>query len=1066
MVRRLILPVLSILILVIVAGPAWADGGDVLLSSLPGPDYAPAVAYNSGPAQEFLVVWYHQDGIYAQRYNWQGLPQGQNFVVCSGGDAPMNPALAYALSSDAYLVVWQAWSGQDHDLFGQMVDAEGTLLDVPGTPEDESDPEVYFTVYEGEGDQAFPDVAFDGTNFLVVWGDGYVDADGIYGRLFQADGTPASQPHPIVAGDGQLRRSPALAYNPTADEYLVVYQHGEGAGLDIYGRRLLPDGTMPGDEYPIMDAESTQQEPDLATAAWGAYVVVWQDYRNLGQADIYGRLVLAGADDSFDGAEFPICLDNEPQFSPGIAQAPSSGQFLVTWSDNRLEQVSARDIYGQRLRADANLLGENFALATANGDQDDPVVAASQSPDIYLVAWTDERTGTLDIYGQRVAWTGSLLWYNLAVSAQLDLQTWPAVAYNSREDQFLAVWQDNASGQGSIYGQRLSGRGDPLEEPWAIESDPNNNGVPTAIYISSTNHYAVLWNDHDDDLIEGRLVQPAGTGTVFFTLPDSVGGIYPRAAYDAVNDRFLVVWEADGDIWNCAMCANGALCGQANQLTADETKQSFPDLAFDPANERFLVVWQDVEVVGGNQVSGNVVDALGSPLAEPFQIAGGDGLLRVSPRVAYNPDDSEYLVAYAVNEDFTSDIRGRRLTSGGGLIGEEIAISEHVDEVVQDWPNVAYIAPIQRYGVAWADGRDGVTEDDIYGRWLSAEGTPIGPDRPVFRYYGVQTMPALAYSPDGSRSIVAWADYRRELSGADVCARSGVIDATPPVARFTASPTVAEWGTTFTFDAWPSSDNLTPREALQARWDWTSDGSWDTALSTDKLVTMTVWLPGTYTITVEVWDMAYLTGTVAHTIAVVSPTANTSPTAALTITPLFAVAGTEFAFDASGSTDAETPDEVYVRWDWEDDGEWDTGVRPQLTATHTFTEAGLHSVRLWVRDLEGLTDDVVGSLLVLPGPAVTLTIAPREVRLGPWEQVLFRATAWDVYGNEMGNPAVAWSVADGAAGTISSTGWFTAGVMMGHYPGAVVATLGPLSDWASVTIVYPYQIYLPLVYSH
>lgn len=1063
MIRRLFWPVLTLLVLMVAVAPVAADGGEVTLSTLPGSDRLPAVAYNSF-AQEFLVVWNHADDIYGQRYNWRGVPLGENFIVGTSNALQSKPAVAYALGSDAYMVVWEEHLTKAYDLYGQLVDSNGQLLDNPDTPEDETDPAVYFAVCEDDGDQRYPDIEYDGTNFLVAWQDGRSGAEGIYGRFFRAEGTALSQTHPIVSGGSQLRLHPALAYNAIAGEYLVVYEYGESTQADIYGRRMAPDGTMPGEEYAIASQINFQYSPDLAAAAWGAYVVVWEDARNGGEPDIYGRVVLAGADSSFDGESFPLCMAAGDQFYPAIARSPSTGQFLVAWEDERADLSSGSDIYAQRLLQDANLVGTNLPLCAVVGDQSFTAVAAGQSPDLYFVAWQDERAGPSDIYAQRVSWTGSLLWTHLAVSTQPGAQSWPAVAYNDQEDQFLVAWEDDASGDGAIYGQRLSGAGLPLEEPWAIEADGRDNRYPEVIYNSVRNLYLVLWADTDNDVIEGRIVYPAGTATTYFMVPESDDGIAPRAAYDAGSDHFLLVWAANGEIWSYLMCGNGLPCwGSATRLQGGAVSLSEPAVAFDAEHGRFLVAWQDMPA-GDNTVSGVLADADGQPLSESFLIGGGgDSFAQAGIRLAYNPDGDEYLVVYSAYLDANnSQIRGQRVGWSGALNGGEIAVAAPIADVFQLSPGLAYLPSVQRYGVIWTDDRDGSTDYDIYGRWLEAEGTPVGQERPAFRYYGAQDAPALAYHPAGDRAIIVWADRRG--GGHDIYARPGPIDVTPPEARFLTNPSVGTAGTTFAFSAWPSSDDLTPPEALQVRWDWTSDGTWDTDLSLDKVVSQTVWLPGTYTITLEVWDMAWLTGTAAHTITVLAPTANTSPTAALTVSPGLGLAGSEFLFDASGSSDAETPTELWVRWDWDADGEWDTWFRQDLTATRVFTWAGLHTVYAEVRDGEGLTDNVAGSLLVLPTTAISLAVTPAEVVVVPHERVQFRATAWDGYGNPMNNPPVTWTVVDAAAGTISSTGVLTAGTAAGAFPGAVVAELNTLSASASVTVLYPYRIYLPLVF--
>src|SRR5438093_257733 len=69
--------------------------------------------------------------------------------------------------------------------------------------------------------------------------------------------------------------------------------------------------------------------------------------------------------------------------------------------------------------------------------------------------------------------------------------------------------------------------------------------------------------------------------------------------------------------------------------------------------------------------------------------------------------------------------------------------------------------------------------------------------------------------------------------------------------------------------------------------------------------------------------------------------------------------------DASASTSSNGV--LQARWDWEEDGVWDTAWSPTLSASHAFSATGTHSTRLEVRDAGGLSDFVARSVIVI-GP--------------------------------------------------------------------------------------------------
>ena len=188
--------------------------------------------------------------------------------------------------------------------------------------------------------------------------------------------------------------------------------------------------------------------------------------------------------------------------------------------------------------------------------------------------------------------------------------------------------------------------------------------------------------------------------------------------------------------------------------------------------------------------------------------------------------------------------------------------------------------------------------------------------------------------------------------------------------------------------------------------------------------------------------------------------ASTYPTATLTISPTYGHAGDTFTLDCRGSTGSGT---ISARWDWDNDGEFDTAFSNVLTATHTYTVAGDHTARVEIMDQSGLTSAALQNLTLLPTTAISLEVAPRQVTVTPKDIVHFHAIGWDTYDNRIWQPTVTWSVTSSQAGAIDAQGFFTASVHAGSYPDAVFVTGYGITKTASVTIVWPFHVTLPLV---
>jgi uncharacterized protein (TIGR02145 family) len=89
-----------------------------------------------------------------------------------------------------------------------------------------------------------------------------------------------------------------------------------------------------------------------------------------------------------------------------------------------------------------------------------------------------------------------------------------------------------------------------------------------------------------------------------------------------------------------------------------------------------------------------------------------------------------------------------------------------------------------------------------------------------------------------------------------------------PVALFTVSPVSGDAATVFHVDASTSSDNEDAATALEVRWDWEADGTWDTEYSTVKTADHQYSVDGTMRIRLEVKDTDNQTDTTSLQIIV------------------------------------------------------------------------------------------------------------------------------------------------------------------------------------------------------
>ncbi len=422
-------------------------------------------------------------------------------------------------------------------------------------------------------------------------------------------------------------------------------------------------------------------------------------------------------------------------------------------------------------------------------------------------------------------------------------------------------------------------------------------------------------------------------------------------------------------------------------MLTDYNAAQSPDLVYNPTDNHVFLAYSANVSSTDQDIWQRILLPDGTLVDSDFVSIAPDG--QIHPSAAWNEADDEYLVAWTDYRDSGTqgaDIYAARVDSDGTRLGLNFKVSKATGLSHQQYPDLVFAADLDpaRYRIVWQDDRDGGSYD-IRGNWISTLGEVMHlADDPVFVYPGWQLYPALVYVPSLQQAIVAWQDGRSQTEY-DVHLTFGAVDVTPPTARFTRDPIFGRAGDTFTLNAWPSRDETSPRGDLLVRWDLTSDGSWDIPLGHDKYITQTVMIPGTYTVTLQVWDRAFNISQIRQKIFVLppapsaqasdplanpaadSPQVSQPPTATFEIeTPTVLLAGSTFEFDARDSSGAGA---LQGHWDWENDGLFDTELSSVLTATHVYTESGDHTVRFEVLDQStGLSDAALRTLKVLPGP--------------------------------------------------------------------------------------------------
>jgi hypothetical protein len=361
----------------------------------------PAVAID-GQGQ-FVVVWqsYGQDGsvngVFGQRYDAAGAPQGDEFQLTTGLFSQGGPAVARA-PAGGFVVVWQSFpqDGSDYGIFGQRYDAAGLPLGA------EFQINTYTTTT-----QSNPAVAVDASGrFVVVWQSDGQDGsgNGVFGQRYDAAGTAQGGEFPVNTFTPTEQRAPAVAM-AAGGQFVVVWQSFFQDALlswGVFGQRYDAGGAPQGAEFRVnLYSTNNQYAPAVAMDATGNFVVVWQSFgQDGGNYGIFGqRYDQAGVP---QGGEFQV-----NSYTTGIQGTPAvtvdaAGNFVVVWASDA-QDGDGRGIFGQRYDAAGVPRGAEFRVNTytTNG-QRGPVVAMDGVGN-FVVVWESQTQDGSDygVFGQR-----------------------------------------------------------------------------------------------------------------------------------------------------------------------------------------------------------------------------------------------------------------------------------------------------------------------------------------------------------------------------------------------------------------------------------------------------------------------------------------------------------------------------------------------------------------------------------------------------------------------------------------------------------------------------------------
>lgn len=240
------------------------------------------------------------------------------------------------------------------------------------------------------GSSRYPSSAFDGAgNSLAVWeGDG-PSGYGVYGRMYNADGSPRTATM-LLNEQGVSAYYPSVAMDNSGYSVALWTQNDSFGQMQLFARAFDPQGTAIGGAFQVSDyAGSTMGPSTIVANDYGQYLAVWSGYNSADYSThVYARRLYAGG---VSGSQMQIdsgsSTSNYISYSARAAGIDNSGNAVAGWlqydanwnPQSVVRRLDAYDMLGSEIvvSSQASYSGGGPAVAVA---EDGRFAAAWDAP--------------------------------------------------------------------------------------------------------------------------------------------------------------------------------------------------------------------------------------------------------------------------------------------------------------------------------------------------------------------------------------------------------------------------------------------------------------------------------------------------------------------------------------------------------------------------------------------------------------------------------------------------------------------------------------------------------------
>ncbi len=543
--------------------------------------------------------------------------------------------------------------------------------------------------------------------YLAVWSDNRTGSQyDVYGIFLDQNGEPVGDESFLITCDAKgdsnplNERRPSVAFNGT--NFLVVWDAAPDGIQKIYGARVTPSGQiLDPNGFEISTAQSEHQLRPVVASNGLDWQVVWQ-YGGYGSISSILSATVSGVTRAIT-RRATLSSTGNSSLSPAIAWNGLTGaaaRYFVVWE----MQGADSDIVGCRIDHLGNkIIGSDVLVSNkasqpasgAAGAQFAPKVAggldANGSAGGWMVVWEDAPGGVSgalsDVRVTRISTAGAV-------------QDPGGICVFSEYGQYYPDWNyysatPDVAWNGQSY-QVVCSQGISTRLPFGRTVN-YNGALGTARQLSSN-----VSCSQNGMAIAGKTgaytgsvlsVEYTGSSSIWGCKLDSngiaaAGRTISLAKQDQQScsgvwngSRHVVVWadkrngSSASTIFVARVQPDGATIDTTGKPVSSAYVATQPAIAWSPTANCYLVVWrQGTALSGYYDIKGKRLDANLSPIGSEITISSLE-MDRTNPAVAWT--GSDFMVVWADNRalDGSWDIYGKRVSASGVPSATEVYVS-------------------------------------------------------------------------------------------------------------------------------------------------------------------------------------------------------------------------------------------------------------------------------------------------------------------------------------------------------------------------------------------------------